>query len=214
MLNGMGLKSQFTEFWDITAGMLNNITATDSRRSSETLYSNTADAEAPKSRELSEFYQDILDALPEGTSYPKYRWFKYQFDPVNALRRAPLKHTGRFSVVFRIQGHHLRKHHMDARYGAELQNNWKLMLIKLLIRKYAAAVFSDCKKKIIEGEPGFAVAAASRNRRAVMVAAAEAADHDTGTKFSIIPFFNFFTFIPESYDEEGVFYRRIPYVHL
>ena len=100
--------TQFDEFWDKTAEMLTAITATASRRETATLHIDPSATqhdkpdqpeEQPKSRELRDFYQDIIDALPIGTPMPKYKWFKYQFNPVNSLRRAALKHTGRVQVA-------------------------------------------------------------------------------------------------------------------
>ena len=82
------------------------------------------------------------------------------------------------------------------------------------LRQFAVAYYSDGKKKIDFGEPDAPVAAASRHRRAAMVAHCEAMDHDTGTKFAVEPNVNFFPFIPQRIDEEGAFYRGITYVHL
>ena len=101
---------------------------------------------------------------------------------------------------------------MDAIWGRKFYKNFRMLAIRL--RAWAVLVYSDGKKKIVEGEPGNPVSAASRNRKAAMVVAEDGADHDTGTKFGIIPDVNFFAFIPENIDEEGAFYRGLTYVHL
>ena len=209
--------TSFDEFWDVVDGQLKKYgTAVHSRRygGPDQLPSVSANDDKPPPSSIPELYSECIDAtndLPNGTSIkvPSLSWFRMQFAPKTQAAARAMQMTGRFTVKWKIQGHHLRGHHVDQYYGAKLYKF--LRQLAVLLRDVAVFICQDDKKKVAVGEPGLPLAAANRTRAVMQTAANDCADHDFH-KFNITPSVNLFSIIPDSVD--GNWTDGPVYVHL
>ena len=143
-------KSSFDMFWKFTEQKIEELTAVNDRRHSETTENGNVVVNLALALSVRDLYEKCkVYAIEKGVTeenIPSLSWFRFQFWPKSSYMATAMNYTGQFNVRFMVQQHNIRKFSPDDHYCNALFKYAKQLAIKF--SDHCAFISTDDKCKI------------------------------------------------------------------